>query len=137
MIKINIENERLFDELLYVVKLFYTADEIESLDIEFNVFQTCQQDTIYTKVTSNLNGKQFEKNGLIRDENFPERYLKRYAKLALFDCIQDLFPHKILPWGSLTGIRPTKLFYELIKEHSGNEQKAFDEFINEFKVTKQ
>ena len=45
---------------------------------------------------------------------FPDRYKKRYAKLTLFACLQKLNPNKNLPWGSLTGIRPTKLYYELI-----------------------
>lgn len=135
MIKINIDNEKIYDELLYVVKLFYTADEIENLDIQFYISQECQDSKIYTKVTSSLNEKVFEKNALIKDNKFPERYFKRYAKLALFDCLQDYFPDKILPWGSLTGIRPTKLFYELIKENKGSIDSARNEFLKEFKVT--
>jgi len=137
MIKLNVTNDRLYDELLYVIKLFYTSEQIEQLDIEFNVFQDVKGDEIFTKVSSSLSSKIFEKNGNIIDHEFPERYLKRYAKLALFDCVQSLFPDKILPWGSLTGIRPTKLFYELIKEHSGDEKSAMEDFINKFKVTTQ
>lgn len=136
MIKINVTNDRLYDELLYVVKLFYTSEEIEGLDIDFNITQEEKNNEIYTKVSSSLNTKIYEKTGLIKDTNFPERYLKRYAKLTLFECLQSFFPNKILPWGSLTGIRPTKLFYELIKEHGGYKDAAMNEFINEFKVTK-
>lgn len=136
MIKINVDNEKLFDELLYVVKLFYTSDEIENLDIQFNILQTTQSDEISSQVTSNLNNKVFTISGKVKDSKFPERYQKRYAKLALFQCLQDIFPQKILPWGSLTGIRPTKLFYELIKEHNGDIDSAMNEFVNNFKVTK-
>jgi len=55
--------------------------------------------------------------------------------LALFDCLQGIFPEKILPWGSLTGIRPTKLYYELIKECNGDYMKAMNMLIDTFKVT--
>jgi len=136
MIKINVENERLLDELLYVVKLFYSQEEIDENDVEFNVIEEIIDDEILVKVTSSISSKTFEKRGKIKDNNFPERYLKRYAKLALFECLQDIFPDRILPWGSLTGIRPTKLFYELIKEHNGDKVSAMNEFVNEFKVTR-
>lgn len=45
-------------------------------------------------------------------EGFADRnsLIKRYAKLALYELLSELF-HKDLPWGSLTGIRPTRLAY--------------------------
>ncbi len=36
--------------------------------------------------------------------------MKRYAKLSLYRFLSDYY-HKTLPWGSLTGIRPTRLAY--------------------------
>ena len=33
MIKINVENEKLIDELNLVIKLFYTEEDINNLDI--------------------------------------------------------------------------------------------------------
>ena len=110
MIKLNLTNDRLNDELLYVIKLFYKTDEIDSLDITFDIFQESNGIDIYTKVSSNSIDKIVERQDKIIDMDFPERYLKRYAKLALFDLLQSNNPEKNLPWGSLTGIRPTKLF---------------------------
>ena len=37
-----------------------------------------------------------------------KRYEKRYAKLSLYRALCDIL-HTSLPWGALTGIRPTKL----------------------------
>lgn len=42
-----------------------------------------------------------------------KRYRKRAAKNAFFDCLRPVAP-AALPWGSLTGIRPTRLLYEYL-----------------------
>ncbi|MCQ2387448.1 MAG: coproporphyrinogen dehydrogenase HemZ [Clostridia bacterium] len=59
-----------------------------------------------------------------------KRYIKRYAKLALYKAL-SAFKGQTLPWGALTGIRPTKLaYYQLNKE---GEFKDF--FKNTMKVS--
>ena len=134
MITINTDNEKLLDELNLVVKLFYTQEEIEDKDIQFNIEQTVNGLDICTKCTNSLNDTVVVRNDTIKDTKFPDRYTKRSAKLAVFEVLQSIFPNKVLPWGSLTGIRPTKLYYELIKE-CGSPSKAMDELIDTFKVT--
>ena len=134
MITINTNNEKLLDELNLVLKLFFTEQDIEEKDIQFNIEQSVDGLDIYTKCTNSLNDTVIERNDNIKDVKFPDRYTKRYSKLALIDVLQSIFPDKILPWGSLTGIRPTKLYYELIKE-CGSPAKAMDELIDTFKVT--
>lgn len=61
-----------------------------------------------------------------------KRYLKRCLKVAVFRALRSALPATSLPWGSLTGIRPTSLLRELIL----TEGKArADEFmLNEFDV---
>ena len=44
-----------------------------------------------------------------------KRYIKRYAKLSLYKALERL-TGKSMPWGALTGIRPTKLAYQQIEE---------------------
>lgn len=136
MIKINFDDEKIIDELILVLKLFYKEEEIDSISQEINIEQTQDENIIRTRISSTFNEKIFQNECKIADEKFPERYKKRSAKIALFDLLQDLFPDRILPWGSLTGIRPTKLYYELIKECKGDSMSAFDMFIDTFKVTK-
>lgn len=40
-----------------------------------------------------------------------KRLIKRYAKLSLYDFLSEKLDVR-LPWGALTGIRPTKLYYQ-------------------------
>ena len=46
------------------------------------------------------------------DELQAMRLRKRYAKLAVYNLLKKV-THKEIPWGSLTGIRPTKLAIQL------------------------
>ncbi|MGN0961874.1 MAG: coproporphyrinogen dehydrogenase HemZ [Christensenellales bacterium] len=135
MITITTTNEKLNDELSLVLKLFYTSQDIEEKNIEFNVTQQINNLDIHTECSCSINDLIITRNDKIRVIKFPDRFKKRYAKLALFEMLQNIFPNKILPWGSLTGIRPTKLYYELIKELNGDYMKAYNELIDEFKVT--
>ena len=135
MIKINVTDEKLLDELKLVVKLFYSDIEIENLDMEFNIEQNIEDINITTKITTNFDENIYQSQDIIKDIKFPERYKKRYAKLLLFDILKKLNPEKKLSWGSLTGIRPTKLYYELIKENKGDKSKALSEFIDKFGVS--
>ncbi|MDR0840370.1 MAG: coproporphyrinogen dehydrogenase HemZ [Christensenellaceae bacterium] len=43
-----------------------------------------------------------------------KRHQKRCMKIAVFRALRQLFPNAHLPWGSLTGIRPTRLLRELV-----------------------
>ena len=61
-----------------------------------------------------------------------KRFEKRVVKIAVFRLLQQLFP-RVIPWGSLTGIRPTKLFRELTVQ-SGAEA-ARDAFLRLYDVT--
>lgn len=57
---------------------------------------------------------------------------KRELKLACYRLLKQLYPDIATPWGSLTGIRPTKLFRELILE--GGLDYAQQMFLKEFDV---
>lgn len=62
-----------------------------------------------------------------------KRYKKRYLKLLLYKTLSDILDVE-LPWGSLTGIRPTKLAYELEKESEGT---SIIRLNNDFYVSSQ
>ena len=61
------------------------------------------------------------------------KYLKRFSKNALYKALKRLTGVS-LPWGSLTGIRPTRLAYELKESSLSDElipnalKKSFDIF---------
>ncbi len=58
---------------------------------------------------------------------------KRVSKLSVYYALKKHFKTR-LPWGALTGIRPSKLARELISEY-GSEKKAKEAFINLFNVS--
>ena len=65
------------------------------------------------------------------DENWSELYLKRCLKRFLKRDLYDFFSKVVgvsLSYGSLTGIRPTKLFYELLEENKDPQKEMVDYF---------
>lgn len=54
-------------------------------------------------------------------ELIEKRYAKRNVKAAVFRCLRQAFPERSIPWGSLTGIRPTRLLRDLA-ETEGREE---------------
>lgn len=74
------------------------------------------------KITVDIDGKvlTFYKKGADWDF-FYERGDKaelKFAKVCLYDAFKEYFGRE-LPWGALTGIRPTKLMYKLMAEAEG------------------
>ena len=96
-------------ELMDVVRLF---DGAAALDI---VQETKTDDKFHNRIL--LDGKEF----LFDDEeNFSsalekKSLIKRFAKLSLYRVLSERF-QKQLPWGSLTGIRPTRLAYQQLEK---------------------
>lgn len=137
MIKINVSNEKLYDELLLVLKLFYNNQEIENNNFSFLIEQNTNESTleIHTQIICENSNEKWDSIGIIKDIKFPERYKKRYAKILFYKILKSFNSDKKLPWGSLTGIRPTKLYYELIKEHNGDYMKAMKELMDDFGVS--
>ena len=91
MINIITENEKLIDELVLVAKLFYTEEEIESLDITFSIEQETIDLDISTTARCSLNAKTYENKGKIVETKFPIRYQKRYAKYAFLSVFRIYF----------------------------------------------
>lgn len=60
-----------------------------------------------------------------------KRVEKRAVKRAVYALMQQLFPTE-MPWGSLTGIRPTKLYRELCEREGA--ERAKRRFSEEFSV---
>lgn len=103
-------------ELLDVAKLFFTdvAQTDCVADADACVTET-ESDGVYayTATYGNFVGKtSFDKTG---NALVDIRYRKRHAKIALYDVLNRALGVD-MPWGSLTGIRPTKLARQLVKE---------------------
>lgn len=103
-------------ELLDVAKLFFAdveqVSETESADVSVVEVDSADVTTYRATLGQYVSMRSVPKVGnAIADA----RYKKRYAKITLYDVLNQ-FTGKSMPWGSLTGIRPTKLARQLIKE---------------------
>ncbi len=113
-------------ELMDVVRLFDGADGLDFF------------------VESSFGGTQFDNRVRIGEREFAFRdvgafstpleqksLVKRYAKLSLYRALSELFG-KDLPWGSLTGIRPTRLAYQQLEK-----TEEFASLFRELRVSKE
>ena len=99
-------------ELKEVINLFDGGDEL-------NIRHRFKESENKFVNTITANGKIYAYGNLtgeIADEIEKKRLLKRYAKLSLYKALSKYF-EKDLPWGALTGIRPTKLAYQQIEKN--------------------
>ncbi len=115
-------------ELNEVISLF---EEVEKLNIK-HIFAK-KEDRVVNTFT--FAGKSFAYGNLM-PKNLSEieekRLVKRFAKLSLYKALSRFY-EKEMPWGSLTGIRPTKLAYSQIEETG-----EFEEFfVDTMKVSKE
>ena len=126
MIETNLEF--LLSELKEVGNLFDGGD---SLKIRHKFTES--ENKFVNTVT--INGKIYAYGNLVgafKDDIEKKRLVKRYAKLSLYKGLSKYF-EKDLPWGALTGIRPTKLAYQQM-EKDGD----FTEFFTDvMKVSKE
>lgn len=127
LIMINTDLEFCKNELIEVINMF--GEGADELNIRH--FFSHKEGKIVNTVS--INGHAYAYGNLFRDINnkiVEKRLIKRYAKLAIYKALSKHLG-KDLPWGALTGIRPTKLAYMQIEEEGSFE----DSFINTFRVS--
>lgn len=92
------------NELLDVARLFKTRpDKIEhAFRFEGGVF--------YNDFSVDGERYSFKDEGQVCDELTFKRLERRFSKLRLYEILSEKYGEK-MPWGALTGIRPTKLAY--------------------------
>ena len=92
------------NELLDVVRLFKRRPETLTHSFRF------EEGVFYNAFVVDGNEFSFKDEGQVCDELEFKRFERRYAKLRLYEILSKLYNEK-MPWGALTGIRPTKLAY--------------------------
>lgn len=118
---INVELKELENEIAEVVNLFTTVQ-----DINLGHRVTISDNKIVNTVT--VNGSVYAYGNLIslpNDKIVRKRLIKRYAKLSVYKALCKVYD-KQMPWGALTGIRPTKLAYMELEEKG-----SFEEFFTD------
>ena len=92
------------NELLDVVRLFKRRPEALTHSFRF------EEGVFYNAFTVDGQEFSFKDVGQVCDELEFKRFERRFAKLRLYEILSELYNEK-MPWGALTGIRPTKLAY--------------------------
>lgn len=115
MFKLSTDKNELYDDLMSEIMLFDDPSDY------FIVEHFCETTDVYVnkvaiKTDKGIKEYRFSEpvlrsNSQIRNT----RYFKRAAKKAVY-CAMKQFTGKQIPWGSLTGIRPTYLAYEFLNE---------------------
>ena len=120
------EIQWLVPELMDVVRLF---DGAESLDIAHSA--DCEGAYFRNVFRIGVNEYGYENYDTARSNTEYKSLFKRYAKLGLYNLLSEFY-NKKLPWGSLTGIRPTRLAYANL-ERTGE----FEDFFRELGVSEE
>lgn len=104
-------------EIHDVVKLFFGDATLTDRESESDVAlkeTSSGSKYCYVATSGTLRSQQFA-DVACSDELQSVRLRKRYAKIAIYNLMTELCG-KSMPWGSLTGIRPTKLADQLTRE---------------------
>ncbi|MCH5147268.1 MAG: coproporphyrinogen dehydrogenase HemZ [Clostridiales bacterium] len=99
---LNTNSEYLRPEIMDVLRLFDKEEE------EFTHYFSYSGGKFYNVIEYMSQFYDFEDGFNPSDELEFKRYAKRFAKLAFYKVLSKT-THITLPWGALTGIRPTKL----------------------------
>ena len=116
-IKFETNAEKYYQDYMEVVREFYphVLDKEDGERFHLSLIEDAEQVTVIIEcpLLPEKYYKISEKIDISRNNLAIIAQIKRFSKVALYDCMKKL--SKIdLPYGSLTGIRPTKLFHDLL-----------------------
>ena len=118
--KIITNNEKIENDLYDVLQMFFPTYERDDNYPVLTHIQTregfdVKNEFVFDDGQKKHNISKTDKLGKLPDPIEEKKRLKRFAKLTLYTLLSQI-TSKNLPWGALTGIRPTKVAYELLKE---------------------
>ena len=137
--KIKTNYEKIENDLYDVCHLFYPDCKLDDLKPHIYHKMTINKNIVTNeyKVEDDEDIFEFSEQKEIKqsyDILEEKRQLKRFAKLTLYKMFSVHF-NKNLPWGSLTGIRPTKIGYDLIN-HGVDPYMLTDALMENFLVSR-
>ena len=115
-----IVEHKYLDEVLSVIQLFYFGEKITQIEQISNddivIKSSIQENMSICKIYKDNKEIIFCKNSLenIQEDGFSNEK-KRIVKLTVFEAIQKIRPLN-MPWGILTGVRPTKKINEMLEQ---------------------
>lgn len=123
--RLRTDRPEFYNDICEEIRLFLPKTTIELVDIDADSSDDDGFMTAYLSVgerfsaavTYSVGGRvySYRHSSPYRggSELVEKRYAKRCIKVAVFRTMQSAYPDRLIPWGSLTGIRPTRLFREL------------------------
>lgn len=131
MIKVCLKNHNLEYEIKEIINLFFSDDIIFTDEIAAcneNVFilsqiNECDDELIvYSKVVFNgISSEEVLKNRIPDLPLLRKKVIKRTVKLGLLKVLSKV-TGKFISWGTLTGVRPTKVVRELMNNGLGDDE---------------
>lgn len=117
-------------ELLDVAKLFFTdvilVKDKDIADVRHE--RHVENNTAYNLCVYGNNEYSSSHVTGGRNKLEEKKINKRYAKLAVYNCLKQAYGSR--PWGALTGIRPTRLAYDLGEKEGLDYKVAFRELFD-------
>ena len=121
--------EKFYADYMEVVREFephvVDREDGESLFLKLDIDDEHVKVAIYSKFIPSNCYEISQKIDLFRSELAKTAQIKRFSKVALYDVLKTISGVD-LPYGSLTGIRPTKLFHDLLSQGKDAER-VFEE----------
>ena len=134
-IRLTTDTEWLRPELNEVIRLFMGDVPISDSEGEAHIIHTSTEENGLRTDSARFEGGDvsYSTAKAVHGGLEEKRVIKRCAKTALFLLLSKTF-NRIPPWGSLTGIRPTRLVYEGL-ENGLTLKQALDRIKTEFFVS--
>lgn len=141
--KININNKDFEYEVCTFLKVYYPNENIElveqDMDYKFNI----KDDYIglaYYEDGHKISESYYDKKdkeilNLPKEKKEKRKEQKRLIKRLMYELINDI-TSKEQPWGILTGIRPTKVVFNLIDKYDSNYNLIRKELKEDYKISK-
>ena len=118
MILLTVNNLQYYDDARVLTKAFYPSLEVgvgimEGREVKKNIEITVEG----LDVSVIIDGKCYKRRAV--DDS--RKYMHEAVKLALYDALSAT-TGRVLPWGNLTGVRPTKIVMGMLEEGNGDDE---------------
>ena len=134
MIDFHISNEEYLNDLMELVRPFESRTDVDlKLDVDYFRQKNAIRISIYSDSFDNFQ-KHYTFSIKSNDELERKRKEKRFLKIAIYRTLSFLTGVN-LPYGCLTGIRPTKLFLEIQNDFKDYGKGAREVFIDDYSVS--
>lgn len=134
MIDFHISNEEYLNDLMELVRPFESRTDVDlKLDVDYFRQKNAIRISIYSDSFENFQ-KHYTFSIKSKDELERKRKEKRFLKIAIYRTLSFLTGVN-LPYGCLTGIRPTKLFLEIQNDFKDYGKGAREVFIDDYSVS--